>query len=232
MTYRLSSPSLRLAATSAPTWHRNVIFQLLAWHLGWCRFGLGLCLAAQSVQPSATKVVTSGFPLHNTSSADEEDAAPNGQPPEQELPSGWPLHGRRPSLKILQFLKWLLHKITSWRNEPAEHGNVHPLALNVLTCPQPQNILHPFDAVHNTPRALVCSQPGASHQGHRVLLWERGWWCYAAQHPARLGRQLPLLEPFPGPFTGGFCIHLWALATAADRQRWVTREAATLHQQQ
>lgn len=45
VTRRLSSLSLGLAAASALTRHRHVIFQLLAWHLGLCRFGLGLCLA-------------------------------------------------------------------------------------------------------------------------------------------------------------------------------------------
>lgn len=45
----------------------------------------------------------------------------------------------------------------------------HLLVRNVLTCPQPQNILHSFDAVHSTLKALKCSQPDTSHQGHHVL---------------------------------------------------------------
>lgn len=165
-------------------------------------------IKAQPVQSSATKAMTSGFPLRNASSADEQDAALNRQPPERELASALPLHGRRSSLKLLQYLKLLPHRVTSWRKEPVEHGNVHPLPLNVLTCPQPQSILHPFDAVHNTPRVLMCSQPGASHQGDRVPLREGGWWCYVAQCPAQLRRQLPPLEPFLGPFAGGSCTHL------------------------
>lgn len=48
----------------------------------------------------------------------------------------------------------------------------------------------------------MCSQPGTSHQGHYVPLWERGWWCCAAQHPAGFDRQLPPLELFLGPFAG------------------------------
>lgn len=183
-------------------------------------FGIVLLLAgalfgfkARSAQPSATKAMTSGFPLHNTSSTDERDAAPHTQPPERELPPGLPLRGRRPSLKHLQFLKWLPDKTTTWGNKLAEHGNVNLLALNVLTSPHLRNIMHPIwcGSQHTRVRMLMCSQPSASHQGHRVLPWEHGWWCYIAQHLVGLGRQLPPSEPF----AGDFCTHLWVPAAAS-----------------
>lgn len=157
------SLSLGLAATSALARHHRVIFWLLAWHLRLCCFWPRVCLALKLNQHNRAQLKRwqAGSPLHNASSADERDAAPHGQPPEPELPSGLPLHGRRPSLKLLQFLKWLPDETISWGNELAEHGNVHPLDLNVLTSPQMRNILHPFDAVHNTR--------------------ERGCWCAASQ---------------------------------------------------
>lgn len=30
-------------------------------------------------------------------------------------------------------------------------------------------------------RGLLCSQPGVFHQGHHILLQERGWWCCTAR---------------------------------------------------
>lgn len=49
-----------------------------------------------------------------------------------------------------------------------------------LTRPWPQSIPQPFAAGHHT-RVLPGSQPGTSHRGHHVLLWECGRWCCTAR---------------------------------------------------
>lgn len=83
---------------------------MIFWH--WLALGIVLLQVgalfgrkAQSVQLSATKVMTIIFPLHNASSADKQDAALNGQPSEQELLSGLPLLSglHLVYLKLLQF---------------------------------------------------------------------------------------------------------------------------------
>lgn len=50
------------------------------------------------------------------------------------------------------------------------------LSLGVLVCPWPQSILYPLGVVHHTQ-----VQPGTSHRGHHILLWQGGRWCCTAR---------------------------------------------------
>lgn len=167
---RLTSLSLGLTATSALRWHHHILFWLQGWLLllqaeALLAVKLSQCNRARWKQWQAGATCTM-LPL------------PMGEMQLwMELPSGLPLHGWRPRSKLLSVCVWLLCKPASWGKHPAEHGNVLPCALNVFACAQPQNILLPFDAVHDTQRVLMCCyiQPGKSHQERSVLLWEHGW---------------------------------------------------------